>query len=239
MSDYGWTGRTYGALHGKIVKDGTEIDTDKEGNARGEVDVLRSIPSYFEPEQEHSQALNDEQREIIVGTLAEFKRSPKLRDPAVQAQILRRIEGALTRLAIEYRGPNPARSVERLERLATARGDEETKRHLAALHEPERDLIDLLASNGLPLTQNAQTAADSLKLGRGQKFGRKDENATRFLADQLADLFEVGLGIRAGHGDKSAFRALLDVVCGQTGLKVLSRDAVQSITIKYIENNKL
>lgn len=72
-----------------------------------------------------------------------------------------------------------------------------------------------------------------LKLKRGHKFGQVDENASRFLADQLADRFEISLDMRAGHGDKSAFRAILNVACNQTGLPELERDAVRSITAKY------
>lgn len=170
--------------------------------------------------------LNPEQKREIKGELSKLKRSPVLRDPNVQEMIIQRIEGALTKLSNDRQGPLSSRSVDRLERLA--------KGETIKLHEAEQELIDLLATGGnKSLEEMAQTAANSLKIGRGEKYGKLEENKTRFLADQLADLFEIGLNQRAGHGDKSAFRKLLDIVCGEVDLPRLSRDAVQAITEKY------
>lgn len=178
--------------------------------------------------------LTPEQREMIVSTLNGMKRSPKLRDPAVQAKIVQRIERALTKIETGSFGPVPANSFERLQEYSKAGNDADAMRLYAVLHEAERDLLDLLATKGGDKQAHAAQAAESLRLGRGEKYGKYAENKTRFLADQLADLFEIGLGLRAGHGDKSAFRRLLDVVCEQVGLPVLSRDAIEAITRKHL-----
>lgn len=170
--------------------------------------------------------LSTEQRSMIEGTLSDMKRSPALRDPKVQERIIQRIEGALIKLSQPDQGPVPAVSADRLQRLANGKP--------VALHEYEQDLLDLLATaGGKSCEELAQTAAESLKLGRGKKYGELEENKTRFLADQLAALFEIELDQRASYGENSNLRNLLDVVCGQVGLPILSRDAVQSITTKY------
>ena len=177
--------------------------------------------------------LTPNQRTMIINELSEMKRSPRLRDPAVQAQIVKRIEGALTKIGAGYWGPVPASSADRLEALAKAKNETDVQISYSKLHQAERDLLDLVATKGADMQAQAAQAAASLKICRGEKYGKPDENKTRFLADQLADLFEIGLGIRAGHGDKSSFRRLLDVTCGQIGLPILSRDAVEAITTKY------
>lgn len=177
--------------------------------------------------------LSPNQRRMIVAELSEMKRSPRLRDPAVQAQIIKRIEGALTKIGVGYQGPVPALSADRLEALAKAKNETDVHISYSKLHQAERDLLDLVATKSADMQAQAAQAAASLRLGRGEKYGKSDENKTRFLADQLADLFEIGLGIRAGHGDKSSFRRLLDITCGEVGLPILNRDAVKTITSKY------
>jgi hypothetical protein len=185
--------------------------------------------------------LTPEQREMIVNELSEMKRSPKLRDSAVQAQIIKRIERALTKIGAGYWGPVPASSADRLEALSKAKNETDVQVRFSKLHQVERDLLDLVATKGVDMQAQAAQAAASLRIGRGEKYGdRRDKitglNKSRFLADQLADLFEIGLGIRAGHGDKSSFRRLLEVTCYQVGLPILNRDAVEAITAKYRQN---
>lgn len=175
--------------------------------------------------------LTVEQRAMIVAEMTGMQRSPMLRDSIVQERILLRIEGALTRLGARYSGPEPANSFERLRQFSDG------KIHSEKLKPEERALMDLAATRGGrtsdEMRRHAAYAAESLRLGRGEKYGDKKENQTRFLADQLAELLVIHLGLRAGHGDKSSFRALMDVTCDQVGLPVLSRDAIQSITRKY------
>jgi len=176
--------------------------------------------------------LTPEQHTIILGTLSQ-RRNPILRDPDVQAQIIKRIEGALTKIGAGYWGPVPASSADRLEALSRAKNETDVQKKFAELHQAERDLLDLVATKGGDMQAQAAQAAASLRIGRGEKYGKPDENKTRFLADQLADLFVIGLGLRAGYWDESQFRTFLDTVCDQVQLKVLKRDAIEAILKKY------
>jgi hypothetical protein len=188
--------------------------------------------------------LTADQRILIIGTMHEF-RDKKFHDLDVRNSIIMRIEGALTKLRNTQHIADPQASLYRLEQFVEAKSDADRQKHWKNLKRDELNLLDLLLTKSKKsnesILQYAKIAADSLKLGRGEKYGNRkndkgmveNHNATRFLADQLAELFELQLDLRVGHAEKSVFRKLLNVVCDQVGLPELSIDAIRSITKKY------
>lgn len=171
------------------------------------------------------------QREMIINSLSSA-RNPKLRDPAVQSVIIARIEGALTYLELQTEQVETYEPFDRVSDFSIS--IRETLNQIERLKEYERNNFELLGCNIEKLEGDMEKAAaaavrvvSGLKLGQGEKYGTPDENKTRFLADQLGDLWRVHLELPTGAN--SGFRNFLEVVCGQVGLKVLGRDALDSV----------
>jgi len=175
--------------------------------------------------------LTADQRREIIGTLNQFERSPELRQKETQVAILQRIESALTAMG----GARPCAQNAHSRCDAVKRKLEHAVSAFQDLKEIERDLFDLLAPHFADdlarLVHAADKVADSLQLGQGEKYGTDKEQQSRFLADQLADLWRMHLGLEPGFTEKASFYRLLVTVFGQCHLPVLGRDALRAVLV--------
>lgn len=183
--------------------------------------------------------LTSDQRDMLIRTLHSYKRTPRLREATMQELIIRRVEGVLTYFGNQDRSDkNPERADRTNESFGRvsdfSRSVNEVIHNINRLQIYERDNFDLLGIDVENLADDLNAAAQvsirimsGFKLGRGEHYGKPEENRSRFLASQLGEMWKCHLGMSTGAG--SAFRNFLEVVCGQVGLPVLSREALDTV----------
>jgi hypothetical protein len=176
--------------------------------------------------------LTEEQQYILIATLNDCKRTPKLKEKAVQNLILKRIEGVMTYLGTQTEKPETNEPFDRVSDFS--RSIREAIKQVERLKSYERDNFELLGCDIDKLEHDMSAAATTaihlmsgLKIGQGENYGQFDENKSRLFAYQLAEVWRMNIDMPTGQN--SAFRNFLEVACAQVGLPVLGRAALDAI----------
>lgn len=218
----GWTGRGFGVLSGRLIKTGRKyINTDRDGNET-ELDEVRSFALAFDPSPapEEEPLLSVEQHDIIIGTL-NSSHSDMLHDPEVQAGILRKIKGVLSKIKTDPPEPDKGGSYARTGDALKAL--EHAFKQAKRLSEGERDSLDLIGwvpdALEAELVQGVEAVRrlnESLEMGKGEKYGTAKGNQAQLLKAALESHWDQ-LGLPTGRNSNfdNFYKAVRDQLLAQ------------------------
>ena len=174
------------------------------------------------------------QRQMLIGTLNGY-RAKALHDHDAQTYILRTIEGVMTKISSDPAAPDGAGSYDRVADVAKALKDAQKQVKRLVEAEAERDSLELIGWDPDALeaelaiaVQAVDRLSDTLKMGRGEKYGSAEENRSRLMAAALASLWRVKLKLPTGPN--STLQSFYEVVCDQLNIAPVGPAAMRSIT---------